>query len=155
MVKKRASWKRLFKDESVVYLDTSILIYFFQNHEKYSKLLDEMFDFLEFKKLKIYFSSLLLTELLVGPFRAGQSNIAKDWLTYFKINQNLDIIDLTPTIAVDAAFLRAKYNIKTPDSIHLASAMQNQKSLFLTNDNDLKKIKEVNVVCIEDLANHR
>lgn len=154
MVKKTASWKRLFKDESVAYLDTSILIYFFQNNEKYSKLLDEIFGFLELKKSKICFSSLLLTELLVGPFRAGQSNIAKDWLTYFKINKNLDIVDLTPTIAVDAAFLRAKYNIKTPDSIHLASAMQNQKSIFLTNDSDLKKIKEVNVVCIEDFANH-
>lgn len=151
MVKKSVFLKKLFRNSDFVYLDTSILIYFFQEHEKYSKILDKVFDLLERRKIIICFSSLLLTELLVDPFKTGQSDIAKNWLSYFKIAQNLEIIDLNPSIAVDAAFLRAKYNIKTPDCIHLATAMQKNKIVFLTNDNNLKKVEEVKVICIEDL----
>ncbi len=142
----------IFEKHSHVYLDTNILIYLFQGQEQHSKLLDEIFEFLEKKKIKICFSALLLTELLVDPFKKLQPSIAKDWLYYFKVAKNIEIIDLTPAIAVDAAFLRSKYNFKTPDSIHLATAIQKKNSIFLTNDSDLKKIKELTVVCLEDLT---
>ena len=152
MVKNITALKKAFKNCAGVHLDTNILIYLFQNNEKYSGLLEEIFNFLDAKKITIYFSTLLLTELLVDPFKRDQSDIAKNWLSYFKVAENLEIVDLSPSIAVDAAYLRAKYNIKTPDSIHLATAMQKQKTIFLTNDADLKKIKETKVVCIEDFS---
>lgn len=152
MVKLKSNWKNLFRDCSFVYLDTSILIYLFQDQKKYAELLEEIFYFLESKKIDICFSSLLLTELLVDPFKKGQSDTVKNWLSYFKVAENLKIIDLNPSIAVDAAFLRAKYNIKTPDCIHLATTMQGKMSVFLTNDNYLKKVKEVEVVCLEDFV---
>ena|SRR3989338_5648689 len=144
-------WKNYFRDCDYVCLDTSVLIYLFQDHKKYSNIVDRMFQFFEAKKVNLYFSSLLLTELLVDPFRKHQPDVARDWLSFFKVGPNLDIIDLSPSIAVDAAYLRARYNIKTPDSIHLATAMQREKSIFLTNDQNLKKLKEVKVVCVEDL----
>lgn len=150
MVRKIIIWKNTFRKCENVYLDTSILIYLFQDQQKYSELLEDIFYLLESENINICFSSLLLTELLVDPLKNGQLDIAKNWLSYFKIAQNLEIIDLNPPIAVDAAFLRAKYNIKTPDCIHLATAMQKAKSVFLTNDIDLKKVKEVKVLCIKD-----
>ncbi|MBI5754084.1 PIN domain-containing protein [Candidatus Peregrinibacteria bacterium] len=147
---KKFGWKKYFKNCSCVSLDTSILIYLLQDDEKYSDIVDRIFQFFESKKINLSFSSILLAELLVYPFRNGQTDIAKDWLSYFKIEKNLEIVDLNPVIAVDAAYLRAKYNIKTPDSIHLATAMQKENAIFLTNDLDLKKIQEVKVICISN-----
>ncbi|MGN6541902.1 MAG: PIN domain-containing protein [Ginsengibacter sp.] len=44
----------------------------------------------------------------------------KDILTSAK---GIEITDVTATIAEQAAFLRAKYNIRTPDAIQLATAI--------------------------------
>ena len=44
-----------------------------------------------------------------------------------------------------SAKLRAQYGIKTPDAIQLAIGIENNGSLFITNDKALKKIKEIKV----------
>lgn len=150
MVKKIVSLKKLFQNCDSVYLDTNVLVYFFQDDERYSTIIEEIFDILEAEMTDVYFSSILLTELLVYPFKKGRAETAASWLNYFKIKKNIHIVNLDPKIAVDASFLRAKYDIKAPDSIHMATAMQRKNGLFLTNDNDLKKVQEVKVICIED-----
>ncbi|NLJ37646.1 MAG: type II toxin-antitoxin system VapC family toxin [Candidatus Atribacteria bacterium] len=38
--------------------------------------------------------------------------------------------------AVRAAEIRSTYKLRTPDAIHLATAWENQATLFLTNDLD-------------------
>ncbi len=150
MVNGQNKLKKFLKSSDVFFLDTVIFIYLFEHNDKYATFLKEFFSLLELGNKKILFSSLLLTELLAAPFKTGDQNIAKAWLAYFKTAPNIEIIDLNPSIAVDAAFLRSKYNIKTPDSVHLATAMQKSGAVFLTNDKDLKKVKEVKVIIIGD-----
>lgn len=150
MVKKIISLEKSFGNCDSVYPDTNIFIYLFQDSEKYSGAVEAIFDFLESKMINVCFSSLLLTELLVFPFKNGLAYTAGNWLNYFKVTENIHVINLDPKIAVDAAFLRAKYNIKTPDSVQLATAMQRKNSLFLTNDRELLKVGEVKMICLED-----
>ncbi|MEW6607058.1 MAG: PIN domain-containing protein [bacterium] len=51
-----------------------------------------------------------------------------------------------PIIAEKAAELRAQYGITTPDAIQFAIGIENNGTLFVTNDKNLKKIKEIEVL---------
>ena len=150
MVKKLLA---LIRNQKELYFDTSIFIYYFQNDKKYSPVIDTIFSYLEKKKIKICISTLLLTELLVEPYKKQKLEIAEKWLDYLKTSNLVSILDVTPQIAINAAFLRAKYNIKTPDSIHLGTALNSQSfsSIFITNDKELKRVKEIKVFYLNDL----
>ena len=62
-----------------------------------------------------------------------------------------EIIEVDINIACRAAELRAKYSLKTPDAIQLATALENNAHFFLTNDLRLKKLKEKRVITPKDL----
>ena len=44
------------------------------------------------------------------------------------------MIDVTASVVELATKIRAKYNLKTPDALHYASAMEAGASVFLTGD---------------------
>ncbi|MDY0201998.1 MAG: hypothetical protein RBR40_13535 [Tenuifilaceae bacterium] len=46
--------------------------------------------------------------------------------------------------------LRAKYALKTPDAIQLASALISLSDFFLTNDLRLKNVNEIEVITLDD-----
>lgn len=63
----------------------------------------------------------------------------------------IELFDGTSTIAEQAAQLRAKYDLRTPDSIQLAMSIEFGADCFLTNDNKLKAVTEVTVVGVSEL----
>ena len=48
--------------------------------------------------------------------------------------------------------LRTKYGVKTPDAIHLATAIEHKADVFVTNDRQLKKVKEIVMLYLGDYA---
>ena len=50
-----------------------------------------------------------------------------------------------------AASLRAKYSIKTPDAIQIATAVITGSSFYITNDASLKKVDEVRIMLLKDM----
>ena len=57
---------------------------------------------------------------------------------------------MTTAIADTGARLRAKYTIKTPDAILLATAIQAWATGFIGNDNKMKGITELDVLILND-----
>jgi predicted nucleic acid-binding protein len=64
---------------------------------------------------------------------------------------NLTTIPLTATIAERAAGLRAEHNLRTPDAIQLATALESGASHFLTNDADLARVSNVKLLLLNKL----
>jgi len=60
-------------------------------------------------------------------------------------------IPLSCAIAEEAARLRAMYNVRTPDAIQMATAIQAGASSFLTNDSHLPTIPELRVLVLDEL----
>ena len=48
------------------------------------------------------------------------------------------------------AELRAQYEMKTPDVIQFAVGIENNGTLFVTNDKNLKKISGIEVLVLEE-----
>ncbi len=59
---------------------------------------------------------------------------------------NLEIAPLTPAIASLAARLRAQFGARTPDAIHLATAICHKAAGFITNDKGFQRMEsELNI----------
>jgi len=50
-----------------------------------------------------------------------------------------------------ASSLRAKYNIKTPDAIQVASSLLAGAKAFITNELSLKRIDELNILIMREV----
>ncbi len=122
-------------------LDTVTLIYFLERHQTFYPVVRQLFECIEANHFSAVISTLVFAELLVPAYRAekpGDAARLQQTLTNFP---HLEIIPLTSSIAAEAARLRAQFGIRTPDAIHLATAMDRGAAGFITNDKGLKSIQ--------------
>lgn len=70
----------------------------------------------------------------------------------FRNFPHLSVIPVTDEIAERAAFLRARYNLKTPDAVQLATTLVSGSRFFLTNDADLPSVEGIQILILERLS---
>ncbi len=56
------------------------------------------------------------------------------------------LVPTTREIYIRASLYRAEFNLKTPDAIHIASAVASNAEIFMTNDRKLRAPKGLQVV---------
>jgi predicted nucleic acid-binding protein len=54
-------------------------------------------------------------------------------------------------MAESAADLWARYNLRTPDALHVATAIDARCDVLLTNDAEIKRIREIVVLVLDEL----
>jgi predicted nucleic acid-binding protein len=135
----------------MVFLDTAPLIYFIEGHSVYQPILSSLFEFNDKGNFSFVTSSVTLLEVLVKPLREGQKAIADQYRDILTTAPGIELFDITSAIAEQAAELRAKYNIRTPDAIQLATCIELGADYFLTNDNRLKAVSETKVIAVDEL----
>ena len=59
------------------------------------------------------------------------------------------MLEITAEIVASATTLRARYGFKTPDAIHLASAIGEKADVFLTGDSSLARCTDIAVEVLE------
>ena len=70
----------------------------------------------------------------------------------FRNFPHLSVIPVTDEIAERAAFLHARYNVKTPDAVQLATTLVSGSRFFLTNDADLSSVEGIQLLILERLS---
>ncbi|HEX5471959.1 MAG TPA: PIN domain-containing protein [Lacipirellulaceae bacterium] len=115
-------------------LDTAPIIYFIERHVDYIEGLRPFFISLAEGNFRAVTSTVTLLELLVHPLRCGDEALAHQYNDILLSAANISTLPITAAIAQTAAELRARHNLKTPDSIQLAVAIAEGASAFLTND---------------------
>lgn len=138
-----------FRLHAKVYLDTSIFIYFLEQHPVYHESCDEVFGRLERGRIQAATSTLTLMEVLVQPYRLNKEELVLKYYSLFTTYPRLQWIELSREIADRAAELRADYRLKTPDAIHLASALSCGATGFLCNDTIFRKVKEIECLLLD------
>jgi predicted nucleic acid-binding protein len=130
-------------------LDTMIFIYAFEEHPVYLPLVKSFFREVERGRIITVTSTITLAECLVYPFRAKAIELAARYKILFRDFPHLSVIPVTEEIAERAAWLRAQYQMKTPDAIQLATALISSSQFFLTNDEDLPRVDEIQVLILD------
>lgn len=132
-------------------LDTSPIIYLIEEG-RYQNVIKPFFESLSMGEFSAVTSTVTLLEVLVQPYRDGKVALAEKYREILMNSENLSIVPLVTDIADLAARIRGKYGIRVPDSIQIATALFSGATSFVTNDKNLKKIKEIEVVILDDLA---
>lgn len=134
-----------------VFLDTAPLIYYIEENPQYSIILNKLF--LENSKGVFLFQTSVITllEVLVLPMRMNEIQLVEQYQNILCNSRSIDILDLNIEIAKKAAAYRAKYGLKTPDSIQIASAVNASADYFFTNDIRLKAVTEIEILVLDEL----
>ncbi len=126
-------------------VDTTLLIYLLEQNEKYLEQVREIFHKIQRGHYEAVFASIGLIELMIGPKKQKQFYLANQFRHQVVTFPNLIIGNLNENVIELASSLSARYNIKIPDAIHIATAIDFQAEKFITNDFGLQKIKEIAV----------
>lgn len=132
-------------------LDTAPLIFFIEQHEAYIELVRPLFAALAEGRLRAITSTVTLLEVLVHPLRHGDESLAHRYNDILLSSPNISTLPVTYAIAQEAAELRARYNLKTPDAIQLAVSIGQGASVFITNDRLLPDSCGMEIIQISDL----
>jgi uncharacterized protein len=92
-------------------------------------------------------SELSRLECRVKPMRDGNQALLQDFDDYFA-NTIAEIFPLTRDVVDLATEIRAQYNFKTPDALHLAAAVISNCDVFLTNDQRLNRFTGISIETI-------
>jgi predicted nucleic acid-binding protein len=130
-------------------LDSAIFIYHFEEHPRYKALYAEAFELMEIGAIQTVTSVVTLIEVLTQPLAKGDQELYSRYEQYLRFGPSLTLRSLDPDLALSAAQLRARYQIRTPDAVQLAAAIEFGAHLFLTNDDRLRKVTEIEVIVLE------
>lgn len=136
---------------NTLFIDTAPVIYFIEAHPQFGPLAKEAINTFQSGSISAFSSVITLTEVLSKPSETGDEALANKFAEFLKHGRNLTLLEVTLSIAERAGRLRGRYkDIKTIDSLQIATAIDVGADAFLTNDKKLKKIEELKVIVLKD-----
>ena len=130
-------------------IDTNVLIYYIEEHPFFLGKVEPLVDRIVKGEAIGITSYVTLLELLVKPLKEKRFDLVEQYKTI--LTNRLEMVPLDETVSLKAAELRAKYGIRTPDAIQLASVISKNGDVFVTNDERLDKIDEIKVLILSNL----
>lgn len=140
----------VLKNYDRILVDTNSFIYFMEDNEVYADLLQIVFAMIESGKIFGITSTLVLTEVLTKPIKDENKKLQAQYTAFLTYFPNLYLRDVDRNVAKRAAKIRARYGIKTPDSIFIATAFEEHAAAIITNDIRLKKVEGIDFVILDD-----
>lgn len=131
-----------------LYLDANAIIY---SVESSSSLRDavkqHIRDVRESRDGVVVTSILSRLECRTGPLRRKDPDKLQ-LFDHFFTDPELLVFDIDTAVVDRATEVRAQYGFRTPDAIHLATALLLECDTFLTGDDKLKRCEEINVAVL-------
>ena len=128
-----------------IYLDACSIIYLVEAASPFHSVIVERLSRIRAEPAsRLITSRLSLLECRVNPLKRNDKQLLAAYDRFFAAERML-VIEISAEVVARAATLRALYGFKTPDAIHLASAIEAQVDLFLTGDSSLVKCPDLNV----------
>ena len=133
-------------------MDTDAIIYFVEADATHGHLLSSVFSRIDTGQITGITSTIALTETLVRPLRSKDTAQQQKIKSLLLNSRNMISVPVNDTIAEMAADLRARYNMRTPDALHAATAISSGCDAFLTNNGrDFRRVTELNVIILNEL----
>ena len=132
-------------------IDSAPLIYLVEKHSTYFDQMLFIIQQIHKGSITAISSTLTIIEVLIHPIRQSNTHLINEYRDILENSKGFDLVSLQPTVAHIAADLRAKYNLKTPDAIHVASAIHMDCDAFLTNDEGIKRVTEIPILLLDEL----
>jgi predicted nucleic acid-binding protein len=135
-----------------VYFDTNVFIYAIEGHDAYYEWINELFQFITSKQILVITSELTLAECLVKPFKDNNQAAIDGFKEHISSNEALRVCPVSKEVLIRSASVRNELNLKLPDAIHMATAIENGCLTFISNDQKLRAPKGMLKVQLGNLA---
>ncbi|MDJ0536378.1 MAG: type II toxin-antitoxin system VapC family toxin [Xenococcaceae cyanobacterium MO_207.B15] len=133
-------------------LDTVVFIYALEANDEFGELAKQIFVAIEQEECRGFASDLVLAELMVKPLREGKPEIAEEYASELPNFPNLKFLCPTRDIIITAAKLRGSNNLKLINALHLATAINAECQIFITNDAAMKcNISHIDIWLISEI----
>lgn len=133
-------------------LDTAPFIYFVEQHPTYIERVRDVVRRIATGSIVGHTSVITLSEVLTKPLQVGNTALAQRYRRFLGHSRNLSLDSVDAPIAERAADLRARYGLRTPDAIQIATALAARCSVFLTNDMRLQRVTELHVLMLDEVV---
>ena len=133
-----------------IYFDTAPFIYLLEGHPEFSGRVAQIIRQGVVDGVQFSTSTLAVMEFSVKPLQNGRHDVLA---AFDGLLRELDFIvqPVTVEIAREAARLRSVYPyLKGLDALHLSTAKSLGSEVFLTNDHQLARVKEIPVKTLAD-----
>lgn len=138
-----ARWGGLAEGATVL-VDTAPFIYLLEDHPVFLPRFLGLFEAAERGEVRLALSVITLAEILTGPHKAGLPDLAKRYETALASRHS--VVPVTAPIAGLAAQLRARYRLKLPDALQLATALDIGAAALVTHDRDFAGVQGIPVL---------
>lgn len=142
----------LLRGHKRVLIDTSVWIYHFERHPQFAAAVDRVIEDLEAARFRGIASELTLLELSVRPLQLGRQDAADDYELLLSHFPNLELVPVHRELLLDAAGLRARHRLRTPDAIVLATGLHGGASAAITNDESWPSLPGLKVLTLQKLV---
>ncbi|MDE2838657.1 MAG: type II toxin-antitoxin system VapC family toxin [Chloroflexota bacterium] len=133
-----------------VYIDANAVIYSVERIDPYHRLLAPMWEEARAGRFTITSSELVVLETLIKPLRDGNVRLEMLFRSILD-SEELRLIPATLPVWEDAARIRATTGLEASDALHAATALRQGCSLFITNDGDFRRVRELPLAILDDL----
>ena len=131
-----------------VYFDAMIFIYLIEGYSELQDRLFEIRDSLLKTEAKVFTSELTICETLVVPFRNNDVAMVSKYREFIEDSGAFEVLPAHRATWIRASLYRAQFGLKTPDAVHVASAVEAGCELFVTNDKLIKSPKGIKVASL-------
>ena len=140
------------QDVTHLFIDTAPVIYYVEQNSKYLETARGVFNSIREGTLIAVTSPITLSECLVRPYRLGQTQLQQYFIDVIVNGNNTIFVPIdNPNIALEAAKIRAKYNLQLPDAFQIAVALTAECEAFLTNDAVFRRVTELSILLLDEL----
>jgi predicted nucleic acid-binding protein len=130
---------------SLLYLDTCCIIYLIEATAPFhASVVRRIAAQAAIPGATLAASRLARLECRTKPLREGNTPLLARYDVFFTA-QRFRLAEISPAVIEAATGLRARYGFKTPDAIHLATAIIEKADAFLTGDSQLQNCAEIRV----------
>lgn len=135
-----------------IFIDTAPVIYFVEENPDFVDVVQVVIDKLIAGEIEAVISPVTLAECMVQPIQRKDIKLQEDFVDFLLAGEPIFMVDTDTEIGYQAAYLRAKYNLKIPDALQVATAIRSGCEALLTNDDQFQRVSELRVLMVEDFV---
>ncbi|MEM8994709.1 MAG: PIN domain-containing protein [Acidobacteriota bacterium] len=122
----------------LIAVDTMLFVYLFEQSPEFGQAARRVFLAAEEGLCRLVASHLAPMEVLVKPKKVGATELCRRYRHFFDGFPHLELVPVDQGVAEIASDLRASSRLRTPDAIHVATAISAKADLFVTEDQRVK-----------------
>ena len=131
-----------------IFIDSAPVIYLLDNDTKYVSAVKSKIKNAIKNGTEIVISPVTVMEYLVIPYKEGRYDRIASFYDFIE-GLNIEVCNIDMQTAEKTAQIRSSYDsFKSLDAFQLSCAVMNGCDLFLTNDKQLKRFKEIEIDCL-------